>query len=790
MLERHRQKLVGYLALVALGLLGLGLQNPNQAQDAEVESQEGEAPAEEVSAPSASQAEDPDSLKGKIIQLTVGTADLTDGAKLRSMRQLLAKAEEDEAAAIILELNTSSGYSAEGIGGLVDVVSELEVPVFAYAHPSALGAGAILALACDEIYLAPNSVIGGARPFEKFYESDNTRSEVGTRQEISILRAKLRNLSDQKGRPPGLVDAMINEAAEFELKLDSGGVIQAGEGEILTMTAREASGMTASGEPVLAKAVVKSLDEILEAESLDGPKLATNAQTWRNDLNRLRIVEKAKETPKTPETADSEEESEETEKDPPLFGRVDSENYAGKILVVKVGDQDLISTARFRFMERIVEKAREEGASALILDMHTPGGYLFETLDTMMGTLQGLPFPTYTFVNNKAISAGSMIAISTDHIYMKPNSTIGSALPVSGTGEDVGGAMGKKIKAAMVAAVESVALSKGHDPEVCVAFITTDTELVRDGVVICEEGEVLNLNAVEATEVYNGRPLLAKGIVNSVEEIVELEGLEGEILEIVASPLEQFAQWVQVFSVLLIAIGLAGAYAEMNAPGFGVPGFISVIAFTIFFFGNYMAGNLAGYETAVIFVLGLILVAVEILFLGGGTVIVGAAGACLMLGALGFALVDRFEFSDMMEGGENAPSLFSVVKFPVLTLAGGIMTATLLIILLMRYLPGIKLFQGFILQEAIAGGSNPQLLNGEDQGREDGSGKHGLLGAEGSATSDLRPAGLARIHDRTLDVTTDGVFVAKGSKVQVVAVYGDRIEVAKVEVKEEEGSEV
>jgi len=805
MLARHRYPSIGYLALILLGLLGLGLQSPPTAEEPEgtpdspAESTEMAEPADEsptAEVAPAEEEEDESSLKGKVISVKVSTRDLTEGGRSRALRQLMKQASEDKASALIFELSTKSGYTAEMAGLLLDAIPEVEVPTYALVSPTALGAGALLALNCDEIYMSPSAVMGAAMPsgMEATSGSDDEEATVSAEssQAISVIKAQLRSGMEAKGRNADLAVAMVDPS--FELKVTIGGEekVLAKEGEVLTLTATEASQLV-DGEPLLAAGIAKSPEEIVKAAKLKGELFVTNGMDWRHDLDRQKVAQSdddsSEETSEdgTDKVAKGEGEAKDGEEEEvvPLFGRQDKENYAGKIVVLKVGEQDLVSTARFEFMKRVIEKARDEKAAALILDVNTPGGYLWQTLETMMVSLQDLPFQTYTFVNPAAISAGSMLAIATDHIYMKPASTIGSALAVQGGGQDIEGAMQKKIQSLMIATVRNVAINKGHDPDVCLAFIRDDTRVVREGVVITDVGEVLNLNAIEATEIYNGRPLLAKGIVNSIEEIIEQEGLQGEVLEVRASPLERFAQWVQLFSVILIAIGLAGAYTEMNAPGFGLPGFISVIAFTTFFFGNYFAGNLAGYETAVVFVIGMLLVVLELLVLGGSTVVIGAIGTLLMLGSLGFALVSRFDFSDMVRGGEQAPSIISVFRFPALTLTVALMLGAVLIVLLMRFLPGIKLFNSFILESSIGSTGNPQLH--DDAKSADDKSKHDLLGVEGKAESDLRPTGLARIEGKVLDVTTDSVYVERGARVKVTAVYGDRIVVD--EVKEEEDAE-
>ncbi|MEO0444657.1 MAG: NfeD family protein [Verrucomicrobiota bacterium] len=420
-------------------------------------------------------------------------------------------------------------------------------------------------------------------------------------------------------------------------------------------------------------------------------------------------------------------------------------------------------------MERVIERARDSGAEALILDMDTPGGYAWYTSELILRPFQNLPFPTYTFVNPNAQSAGSLIAVATDHIYMYPTSTIGSALVVSSRG-DLAEDLQEKIEKMMRAAIRNVAIAKGHNPDVAEAFVTRDTELVIDGVRLSEKGEVLNLNAIDATKEYGGRPLLAKGTVKSIEELIEREGLEGEVFQIKPTPMEAFAEWVQLFAAVLIVIGLAGAYMELNSPGFGIPGLISISSFSLFFFGNYMAGNLVGYGTVVIFAIGLVLLILEFLVIPG-TFVAGAIGVLMMFGSLGAALIHRVDFQDFQEGAEMAPSLLGLLEGPAFTLAVAIVLTILLLLLLMRFLPSTGPMRGLVLEGEIPGGTSLSATT-EDA-------ESSLVGEKGTAETDLRPSGKARFDGRLWDVTTDSEFVEKGASVLVVRAEGSHIVVTK-----------
>src|SRR5688572_24716649 len=112
-------------------------------------------------------------------------------------------------------------------------------------------------------------------------------------------------------------------------------------------------------------------------------------------------------------------------------------NYKGKVVVIPVGEEDLIARARFEFMSRTLERCTAEGAEAVIFELDTPGGLLWDTVDLMMIDLQKLKPKSFAFVNPRALSAGAMIAVATDGIYMAPTSSAGAASPVYGNGEQM-----------------------------------------------------------------------------------------------------------------------------------------------------------------------------------------------------------------------------------------------------------------------------------------------------------------------------------------------------------------
>ncbi|MDB4456048.1 hypothetical protein N9158_01965, partial [bacterium] len=125
------------------------------------------------------------------------------------------------------------------------------------------------------------------------------------------------------------------------------------------------------------------------------------------------------------------------ESDQRVLGKSVEGSYAGKVVVIEVGEDDLINGQSFKFWERTLDRIEEEKAKAVIFHLDTPGGLAFATHE-LMSKIAKLSMPTISYIDPMAMSAGAMIAVSTDRIYMAPGSTVGSAAVVSGSGAEIG----------------------------------------------------------------------------------------------------------------------------------------------------------------------------------------------------------------------------------------------------------------------------------------------------------------------------------------------------------------
>src|SRR5213592_1122305 len=199
--------------------------------------------------------------------------------------------------------------------------------------------------------------------------------------------------------------------------------------------------------------------------------------------------------------------------------------------VVVVPTQGEVAPSLLAFLLRSIKTAESNNSSAIVFDMNTYGGRL-DTATEIVNALNQIKIPTYTFINTNAGSAGALIVIATQHIYMTPVSAIGAAAPILSTGEDLPATAKEKTISYWSALVRGSAIKNGHNPDLAEAFMNKDKEVKISERVVHPKCSVLTLNAQEATEKINGKPLLAEGIADSIADLTKKTGLKGNVATI------------------------------------------------------------------------------------------------------------------------------------------------------------------------------------------------------------------------------------------------------------------
>jgi membrane-bound serine protease (ClpP class) len=328
----------------------------------------------------------------------------------------------------------------------------------------------------------------------------------------------------------------------------------------------------------------------------------------------------------------------------------------------------------------------------------------------------------------------------------------------------------EKMNSATMSMARTVAKEKGHNPRVIEAMIDKQLGFTANGEVLAAKGSLLTLDARQAVMVVDGKPLFAKAIVKSLDEIRTAEGLKGEMVTAEPTGFEQIAIWVTRFAAILIMIGIAGGYLEMNTPGFGLPGFVSIAAFSLFFFGHYVAGSLVGQEALVagtIFVIGVALLVIELLVLPGHF-LPGIMGFLCVMVALVYTM-SSWDAPLTVPGAESEPATFqlSVYALGLRNFAIGVLGAGVVILALAKYLPRTRLYSHMVLAGSAGGtlASTPAV-----------SATQGVsAGDVGTTCSALRPYGTVEFDERRVEAVVESGYLQSGVQVRVREVDGTRI---------------
>lgn len=431
----------------------------------------------------------------------------------------------------------------------------------------------------------------------------------------------------------------------------------------------------------------------------------------------------------------------------------------GPVKVVVIPIREEITRPMLYILRRGLKEAISQGATTVVLDMKTPGGQLDVTFE-MLEALARFPGKTVTYVDRDAISAGAFISAGTDEIYLSPDGVIGAAAPVSATGEDIDQTMKAKIVSYLNARVRSMSEGKGYRAEVIAAMTEIDYEFKIGDEVIKPKGRLLSLTATEAMKPYGDppQPLLGAGIAGSVAMV--LDQLHGpgnySVTRLEPSWSENVAQYLTRIAPVLMALGMLCLFIEFKTPGFGIFGISGGILLGLVFFGQFAAG-LSGHEPAIFFLLGLVLLAVEVFFFPG-TVVMAVIGLVLMLGSLVWSMADLWPKEPLSFSGE-------IFLRPLANVLAGVMLAVLAFLALLKFLPKGGPWGQLVLDSAVGGepaGVHALAGRGAKDLKIDA-----LIGQAGVAATPLFPSGQVEIGGRRYEARMAMGFAEAGAAVRV-----------------------
>lgn len=398
------------------------------------------------------------------------------------------------------------------------------------------------------------------------------------------------------------------------------------------------------------------------------------------------------------------------------------------------------------FVTRVMTDAENNNAAAVIFEIDTPGGALDAAL-TIRDAILYSDIKTIAFINPRAISAGALISLATDHIVMVDGGTIGAATAV----DQQGNKASEKIISYFRNEMKATAEKTGRSSKLAEGMVDEDVDI--EG--LAPKGKLLTLTTDEAveqgiaefkiTDTKRSEQLLA------VLKHYELE--DANILRQTTNWTEVVVRWLTfpVVASLLMSLGFLGLIFEIQSPGWGIGGTIGLLCLGLFF-GSHLLVHLADWSEILLFLLGAILVFVDLFFVAGFGVL-GIPGIGLMIVGLFLSLMGRTELWTM---GSVSDALTPLLAAMILTV--------ILAIIMIRALPKSTFWDRLVLATEEKASDGYRTSPYED-----------LNGATGIAHTDLRPGGTGEFNGRRVSVATEGAFIEKNTPITVIEVEGSHV---------------
>ena len=426
-----------------------------------------------------------------------------------------------------------------------------------------------------------------------------------------------------------------------------------------------------------------------------------------------------------------------------------------KVYTFPIREEIMPSTERLT--SKCLDEAIANGADLVVIQMNTYGG-LVNAADSIRTMLLNAAVPVWVFIDNQAASAGALIALAADSIYMRPGGNIGAASVVDQSGKP----MPDKFQSFMRATMRATAEAHG---KVIDRIEDTDTvwrwhrdPQIAEAMVGVTSGDSTTLNVLTLTADEAIAKHFAEGKASSVEEVLSSAGMEDyDLIRYEPTLLDRILGWLMnpFAQGLFVMLIVGGIYFELQSPGIGFPLIVAVLGAVLYFSPLYLEGMVQYWEL-ILFVVGLLLIGVEIFVLPGFGV-AGVLGIVSVVVGLVFAALDRDVFRHVLSGELSVNRLLQ--PFGVVIIG---MTAAFVVGLWLgkRFLSGDSALRNRIVlttdltpQEGCVGHRFP----GES-----------LVGRTAEATTVLRPSGKILLDGVYYDaVAEDGFFIERGSTVVV-----------------------
>jgi len=455
-----------------------------------------------------------------------------------------------------------------------------------------------------------------------------------------------------------------------------------------------------------------------------------------------------------------------------------------KVYVISVSGT--VEPGMAAFIKRALNDIPQDPNNLIVFELDSFGGRVdsaYEIVDTISDAPQG---KTVAYVTKKAISAGSLIALSCNLLIMKNNTTIGDCAPIiySNEGPKM---MGEKFQSPLRAKFRALARKNNYPVALAESMVTLDMEVYR--IVINGEtryidaGEYEDLSEKEKKKIKSKKTIVAKGelltmddveaeefgfsksSVDTLKDALAVLGYENaDIIKIQENWSEDFVRFIQPFLPILMLIGMGALYTEIKAPGFGLPGIIGIVCLGLVFFNQYLVG-LADHTELLIVLIGIGLLGFEVFVLPGFG-IAGVTGLAIIAAGLVLSLQD-FVIPDPTLPWESELLMKNLAQ----VLASLILALLSALFMLRFVLPRVsKVINGpyldASLEESHADSTEALAVNPGDFG---------------TAVTFLRPSGKIRIRGKKVDAITQGEFLEKGTPVTITEIHGNRVIVQKKE---------
>jgi membrane-bound serine protease (ClpP class) len=437
-------------------------------------------------------------------------------------------------------------------------------------------------------------------------------------------------------------------------------------------------------------------------------------------------------------------------------------------LVYKLNIKENIAPAIWRQTKQAFEAADSLKADLFLIHMNTYGGTVVDA-DSIRARILHSKIPVVVFVDNNAASAGALISIACDRIYMRSGASLGAATVVNQTGEKMPDKYQSYMRATMRATAEAhgkdtiiagqdTILRWKRDPQIAEAMV--DERVFIPNVI--DSGKILTFTPLEAQK--NG---YCEGIFETVDEVLKQEKMDGaRIVEYKPTALERFIGFMvnPIVSGILIMLILGGIYFEMQSPGIGFALLVAIVGALLYFSPLYLEGLAANWEI-LLFIVGLILIALEI-FVVPGFGITGISGITLAFSGLVLSLIKNVNFTfEHVDMGDLLVAVGTVF-------IGAISGITLAVYLSQKMFTTERgQFAHLSLRESLKKedgylGVEPELLL--------------LKGRQGMTVTMLRPSGKISIEGKNYDALAETGLIEKGQKIVVTRVEAAQLYVSEI----------